>query len=66
MKLNKIYIVTDAPIPIGMAPTNRILSYANGFLANGIACEIIIFRKTENTVKITKIIKRIKIYLWLD
>jgi len=53
MKLNKIYIVTDAPIPIGMAPTNRILSYANGFLANGIACEIIIFRKTENTVKIT-------------
>lgn len=53
MKVKKIYIVTDAPIPVGMAPTNRILSYANGFRANGVESEIIIFRKTENIKSIS-------------
>jgi glycosyltransferase involved in cell wall biosynthesis len=48
MKLEKIYIVTDAPIPIGFAPTNRILSYASGFEENGVECGVVIFRKTEN------------------
>jgi len=55
MKLNKIYIITDAPIPIGFAPTNRILSYVSGFQQNDIDCEIIIFRKTENYNKIKNI-----------
>jgi len=52
IKINKIYIITDATFPVGMAPTNRILSYANGFLKNGAGCEIIIFRKTEDFGKI--------------
>lgn len=43
----KIYIVTDAAMPIGMAATNRILAYAKGFKINEVNCEIIIFRKTE-------------------
>jgi glycosyltransferase involved in cell wall biosynthesis len=47
MKFDKIYILTDAPIPIGFAPTNRILSYATGFKKNGVECEIVIFRKTS-------------------
>lgn len=48
MNNKTIYIVTNAPIPIGYAPTNRILSYASGFVENGFNCKIIIFRKTEN------------------
>jgi len=47
MKIKSIYIITDAPIPIGFASTNRILSYANGFEENGIAASIIIHKKTE-------------------
>lgn len=49
MNLEKIHIITDSPIPIGMASTNRILSYASGFKENGIDCGIVIFRKTEST-----------------
>jgi len=51
MKFNKIYIITDASIPIGFAPTNRILSYAKGFKKNGVDCEIIIFRKAGKNTK---------------
>lgn len=47
MKLEELYILTDAPMPTGMAPTNRILSYAKGFIANGVKSEIIVFRKTS-------------------
>ncbi len=52
MEIKNIFIVTDAPMPIGMAPTNRILSYVKGFDANGIKSEIIIFRKTNKSNKI--------------
>lgn len=47
MKTHCIYIVTDAPIPIGFAPTNRILSYAIGFQKLGVFCKILIIKKTE-------------------
>ena len=52
MKMITIYILTDAPMPTGMAPTNRILSYAKGFSANGVKCEIIIFRKTDKSHRV--------------
>lgn len=48
MKVNKIYILTDAPVPIGFAVTNRLLSYAKGFVKNGMDCEVIVIRKTEH------------------
>jgi glycosyltransferase involved in cell wall biosynthesis len=48
MKVNKIYILTDAPVPTGFAVTNRLLSYAKGFVKNGMACEVIVMRKTEH------------------
>ena len=47
MKPSKIYIITDAPIPVGFASTNRILSYVNGFTENNILSEVIVFRKTQ-------------------
>lgn len=49
MNIEKIYIVTDAPFPIGMAPTNRILSYTEGFAGNEKHSEVIIFNKTERS-----------------
>lgn len=51
MKVNKIYIVTNIPIPNGYAPTNRILSYVSGFERNNVECEVVIFRKTERINK---------------
>lgn len=44
---NKVYIVSDEPFPVGMAPTNRIISYGKGFLSLGYLTKIIIFRKSE-------------------
>jgi glycosyltransferase involved in cell wall biosynthesis len=49
MKPDKIYILTDTPMPTGMAPTNRILSYAKGFIKNGVKSEVIVFRKTSRS-----------------
>jgi glycosyltransferase involved in cell wall biosynthesis len=48
MNIKIIYIITDSPIPIGMAPASRIFSYAKGFLYHKLPCEIIVFRKTES------------------
>lgn len=47
MKPKKIYIVTDAQMPIGFAATNRILSYVNGFATNGVETEVLVFRKNQ-------------------
>ena len=55
MKIDKIYILTDAPIPIGFAPTNRILSYISGFRQNRMECEILVFRKTENPANVRNV-----------
>lgn len=52
IKFKKIYIVTDSPMPMGMAPASRILAYATGLIRHGKNVEIIIFRKTENPYKI--------------
>lgn len=52
MNIKKIYIITDSPIPMGMAQASRIFSYAKGFLYHKIPCEIVVFRKTESKHKI--------------
>lgn len=52
IKFKKIYIVTDSPMPIGMAPASRIFAYATGLIRHRKNVEIIIFRKTENPSKI--------------
>ena len=44
MKKTNFIILTDVPFPYGMAPTNRILSYADGLLRNNIKVQIILFR----------------------
>ena len=44
----KIYIFTSESFPQGMAATNRIISYARGFLKHHLQVEVICFRKTEN------------------
>ncbi len=46
--LNKIYIITDIPFPVGFAPTNRMISYAKGFNYNNCKAKVICFRKTES------------------
>jgi len=43
----KKFIFTAEPFPIGMAATNRIISYAKGFLYHNIEVEVVCFRKTE-------------------
>lgn len=44
----KVYILTGEPFPNGMAATNRIKCYAKAIISQGIDCEIIVFRATEN------------------
>lgn len=46
--LTKIYIFTSESFPYGLAATNRIITYARGFLKHKVPVEIICFRKTEN------------------
>jgi glycosyltransferase involved in cell wall biosynthesis len=48
MNTKIIYIITDSPIPMGMAEASRIFSYAKGFLYHKLPCEIVVFRKTES------------------
>lgn len=43
----KITIVTNIPFPNGMAPANRIISYATGFQQNGIDIEVLCIKATE-------------------
>jgi glycosyltransferase involved in cell wall biosynthesis len=43
----KIYIFTSEPFPHGLASTNRIISYARGFLFHHEKVEVICIRKTE-------------------
>ena len=43
----KVFILTGEPFPHGMAATNRITKYAQGLIANGIDCEVIITARTE-------------------
>lgn len=47
-KPKKIVILTNLPFPVGLAGTNRILSYCKGFLYNGYFPEVICFRPTEH------------------
>ncbi|MBQ5982162.1 MAG: glycosyltransferase [Prevotella sp.] len=42
-----VYITTKAPIPNGMALTNRIICLAKAIVSVGIPCKIIIFTRTE-------------------
>ncbi len=48
MKVEKILIFTTNPFPYGMAATNRIISYAKGFIKNGKNVEVICMRRTES------------------
>ncbi len=48
MKVEKILIFTTTPFPYGMAATNRIISYAKGFIENGKQVEVICMNSTEN------------------
>lgn len=43
----KVHIITQEPFPVGMAATNRIICYAKALLAEGVACEVIIYTRTE-------------------
>jgi len=51
-KPKKIVILTTLPFPIGLAGTNRILSYCIGFLYHGYLPEVICIRPTEPFAKI--------------
>lgn len=55
MKIKKIYIFTSEPFPMGMAATNRIISYAKGFIFNEREVEIICFRKTDDKKNIKNV-----------
>jgi len=44
----KVYIVTTSPFPNGFAATNRIRCYAKGISHNGIPCEVLVVKRTEN------------------
>lgn len=46
-KHNKIVVITTNPFPVGLAATNRILSYGHGFLHHGYQPEVICIRPTE-------------------
>ena len=43
-----IYILHKGPFPIGLAQTNRILSYANGFIVNKAKVRVLCLKPTEN------------------
>lgn len=47
-KMYDIYIITDIPFPTGLAPTNRVIAYAKGFIYNFYKVKVICFRKTES------------------
>jgi glycosyltransferase involved in cell wall biosynthesis len=47
-----IYIFTSEPFPHGLAATNRIISYAHGFLYHKKDVCVICFRKTEESTKV--------------
>lgn len=53
MKIKKILIYTSESFPVGMAGTNRIISYAKGFSFHGKDVEVICLRRTEkkNNIK---------------
>ena len=42
-----LYIITDNPMPNGMAATERIKCYAKAATQQGISCEIDIYHRTE-------------------
>lgn len=44
----KVYIVTSASFPYGMAAVQRVQCYANAILLGGIDCEVVCFRRTSN------------------
>ena len=46
-KLN-IKIITTAPFPIGMAGSNRIMTYAKGLVENNCNVSVICMKTTEN------------------
>jgi glycosyltransferase involved in cell wall biosynthesis len=47
-----ILILTSNPFPIGLAATNRILSYCKGFAANGCVPMVVCIRATETNKRI--------------
>lgn len=44
---NKIFIITAEPFPVGMACTNRILSYCRGFVENNARVKVICLKPSE-------------------
>ena len=48
MVRNKVIIITTNPFPIGLAGTNRILSYSKGFIFHGYFPKVICSRPTEH------------------
>ena len=47
MRINSIIIFTTEPFPYGMAATNRIISYAKGFIFHGMDVEVVCLRRSE-------------------
>lgn len=45
--MTNIIILTSNPFPVGLAATNRILSYCKGFIANGYVPMVVCIRATE-------------------
>lgn len=45
--MSRLFIVTDNPMPNGMAATERIKCYAKAATGQGIPCEVVIFHRTE-------------------
>lgn len=43
----RVYIITNEPIPNGLAATNRIKCYAKALIQAKIQCEILVFTRTE-------------------
>ena len=48
MIINKLIIYTSEPFPYGMAATNRIISYAKGFIHHNKDVLVVCFRPTES------------------
>ena len=40
---NRIIVLCNYPFPVGMAPTSRILAYAQGFICHDLICEVLSF-----------------------
>lgn len=47
----KVYILTPEPFPYGMASINRIKCYAKACLHEGVACEVVAYRRYTETDK---------------